>query len=1060
VSEVRLLCGVARSARANAIDDLARESGGAFRMLLPTRPYAAQRASDYVFGAGAAGCWGRAVLTFNDFVMELLRAEGREPVVLGDFERRLLLEKALRGRPDIAETLGPAAGTAGFHAQMLRVINQLKQAAVEPAEFSARIAGHGHRHTFHTIVAGAYAAYQDALRDADVYDLPGLFWEADVLCRQGRPRLLDDIRLLLLDGFEDFTPSEFKLLLSLRGRVDGMVFGVPCGGEPSQADLYALPLRTAQRLSKAFDARIEWFDTPAPVTKTDYSAQAIFWRTKPDMPPALVPNLQAVSCAGAADELELIARRVKRLIISGHAVPGEIAVVFPMPGAVAGPLRAVFDEYGIPLRMAQQRPLWESGACAFLYKLLDATETWLREPVTDILTDPLFQPGNPHAAAIPYVSRMARIVAGAGAWRERLDALLEIAAGNSRDATAMRRHMSEPGAVLAALRAQVDALDALGGLLPPRATYAEYTAQTLVLVTRLDLRSGLDAVYGAADAEREQRALEALTAMLRAWHTWESAAAPAASSDALPARADYLARFRCALQQTSHAAPQPRDAVACLDPESIRHLRFAHVFYGGLNEGVVPAPPPHSAIYSEEDIAQLASAGIELDSRHTHTQRQMLLFHHVLQAAGYLTITWRRLDERAREQYPSPFLNDLRELFEQAPIDAPAAPGGAAAAFVPPCEDAGSWRDIRNRLFFDGVVPPPDAPADFAAARAAAEIESRRDSERPFDCYDGVLAEADARCAAKYGAGHLFSVKQIETYLACPFRFFAERIAGIDEAEIPEAAFDNATRGLIMHAALQRFHQRYCGIPVEALPMPEAVKTLNEIVAAVFADQARLLRTLPPGVIEVELARMQSQLERQLAIERDRGTPGWKPSHFEVTFGTTPTAADDTLANPEPFVIETAQGPIRFTGRIDRIDRHDDAGARIIDYKSGALPSQGEITQGNSLQLAVYARALESHILPGMPCAEAWFVPVGRKGWLEAMKRGDKKCPWEERSRIAEQAIARAVAGMRAGIFPPDPAKDKCDYCDARRACRHQKGRIARKKKTEDGTDTPAETGD
>lgn len=1066
--EVRLLCGAARSGRARAINDLAREHGDAFRILVPTRQYANQRTCEFVLDAGRPGCWGRPILTFNDFVMALLRAEGRAPVCLDDLERQLLLEKALRRYPAIIQTLGSVGETPGFHTQMLRVITQLKQAAVEPAAFRDRIAAHGHTHAFHAVVADAYAAYQDALREADVYDLPGLFWEADVLCRERRPALLDGVQMLLLDGFEDFTPSEFQLLLSLRERVQRMAFGIPCSQEPGQADLYALPLRTAERLARAFDAPIESFDTPAPVSKTDYAAQALFWRDKPTMPPGLVPNLRVASCADATDELEFIARRIKRLLANGHAHPGEVAVVFPSLAAVAAPLRAAFAEYGIPLRMSQQPVLWDSAVCGFVYKLLDATEEWLREPVADVLTAPLFRPANPHAAAVPYLSRLARVVAGADAWREHVDALIAgTGTGISREGAALRRHIDEPGAAVAALRAQLDCLDGFGGLLPACASFAFYAEAMQRLVAALGLREIIDTVFDADTAEREHRALDAFNGMLHAWRSWEddippgSASLAIGSTDLSRTRADCLARLRSALQQTSFAAPQPRDAVACFDPASIRHLRFAHVFYGGLNEGAVPGPPPHNAIYSEQDITELARAGIELDSRRVHSERQTLLFHHVVQAAGDITLTWRRLDARAREQYPSPFLSDLRELFADAPVDETATPGAAAAAFVPPLEDAGSWRDIRNRLFFDGIDPPADVPPAFLTAREAARIESCRDSERPFDCYDGILAQADwrARCAAKFDAGHLFSVKQLETYLACPFRFFAERIIGIDDADIPEAAFDNATRGLIIHAALQRFHKRYCGLPVEALPMPEAHEALRPIVAAVFDEHAALLRTLPRGVLEVERTRIEIQLQRQLGIERDRNRPGWHPAHFEVAFGRPLTRFDDPLANPQPFVIETEQGLVRFTGRIDRIDRHDEAGSRIIDYKSGGMPAQGDITAGIALQLTVYAHALESHLLPGEACAEAWFVPVGRDEWTEVMKRDDKKCPWEQRLKIAEGAIARAVGGMRAGKFQPVPTKEACRHCDARRACRYQQGRIERKKK-QDEPDPSTTTGD
>ena len=54
--------------------------------------------------------------------------------------------------------------------------------------------------------------------------------------------------------------------------------------------------------------------------------------------------------------------------------------------------------------------------------------------------------------------------------------------------------------------------------------------------------------------------------------------------------------------------------------------------------------------------------------------------------------------------------------------------------------------------------------------------------------------------------------------------------------------------------------------------------------------------------------------------------------------------------------MENDVGPIRFTGRIDRVDLNaEETQARIVDYKSSTPPTKGAMESGNSLQLTIYA---------------------------------------------------------------------------------------------------------
>ena len=116
---------------------------------------------------------------------------------------------------------------------------------------------------------------------------------------------------------------------------------------------------------------------------------------------------------------------------------------------------------------------------------------------------------------------------------------------------------------------------------------------------------------------------------------------------------------------------------------------------------------------------------------------------------------------------------------------------------------------------------------------------------------------------------------------------------------------------------------------------------------------------------------------------------------------------------------------------------------RLIDYKSGGMPSAGEIARGVSLQLAVYALACEQLLYPGKACNDALYVKVGGAREQAGLKTRDADRSAIEAATIA--TIARSLQGIRGGVFPPLPTGKTCYGCTTAHICRHERARIDRK---------------
>jgi hypothetical protein len=156
-----------------------------------------------------------------------------------------------------------------------------------------------------------------------------------------------------------------------------------------------------------------------------------------------------------------------------------------------------------------------------------------------------------------------------------------------------------------------------------------------------------------------------------------------------------------------------------------------------------------------------------------------------------------------------------------------------------------------------------------------------------------------------------------------------------------------------------------------------------------------------------------------------------RPFATELTFG-----FDD--ASP-PVTVELPDGrAVRFRGQIDRVDRTDDGGVVVTDYKTGSARSYTRLGEaeptvgGTRLQLPVYA--LAARTAAGTPdadvLAEYWFAT--NRAHFQA--RTVPLTPEVHATVVAD--IATIVAGIDGGLFPAHPRRPTwqfwvdCPACD------------------------------
>ena len=1048
MAEVLLFTGTARSGRACHMDELLRSRRGEAILILPTR-YAANRRLERVLREGELdAAWGRSVLAFEDFASLILRAEGIPVFAIQELERRLLVDGVVRklAAEGKLSVLGDAAASPGFIKHILHVITQLKQAAIDPAHFRQLIAGRKRASWLDAIVAQVYEGYQARLLETRCYDHVGIYWQAEVAARKDRPRALEHVSTVLFDDFDDFTASEFRLVESIAVHVSTIAFGLPFNRDVnSQKDVYGIPHETADRIQRTFRITEQHeFPEPVPRTCAEYLATEIFWRSRPQPDPGLERNVELLACPDLRQEIEIIGRRVKSLMLDRQVSAERIAVVFRTPADVVPLVRSVFREFQIPVHVQMPSPLIESAPGAFLVGLLEAADLWARDAVLDILASPCFpreaRPGMPLQSLYPLLARRAGIIEGFDEWVSRVERLIDrLERGGEGGLESLTRQAPE---ALEAAKCLLIDLRTLAGLLEPipesglpRAFVAplESAVRRIEQSARTDPGLTRDAL---AVRLKEAEAISEVLGRLDAWYERDRDAAA-------HQRQDIMRTLRSALAE----AGLPRDvappAVLLLGVDALRHRDVDYVFLGGLNEGEFPRPPALGAIYTEADLQDFKSLDVRFQDSAYHASKEMLLFRHAAGAAKRaLIVTWHERTQEGRAASQSPFLIDTLELLNACGIS---AASGDATAFAPRPAEIASTRDLRNSAFTRCPRLRTQFPSEIAPVLVAQRIEEARQDKSPFGPYDGMLADFALReeLERAYGPDHEFSVNQLETYAECPFRFYMERILGVLPEEEPGTEFDPRVRGIILHEVLQRFHTSFLGQVLKDVSSPEAESVLRNHLDSVFEEHARRSINTPRAMLGVEKTRMGERLNRYLRIQRDADDETWRPLHLEVSFGKAGGAPSELPSRNEPFALATPGGTVQFSGRIDRIDVNADGDARIIDYKTTVAVQPADLKAGLSLQMPVYAMALQECLMPGVTCAEARLIEVGTPKSLEALKSRDVSK--EERAAFVREKIAEYVEGIRSGAFPPLPYKEQCRDCAGHRPCRFESGRVERK---------------
>lgn len=859
--------------------------------------------------------------------------------------------------------------------------------------------------------------YQRALDEAGVLSGPGLARLATAAVQNATAASLARYREFFYYGFYDLTGTQADFFTAVAEEFNVHAFVPYQAGRPAFV--------FARRL---YDMRLQVAGAePEHLPPVDGPARALF---SPGEAGRCGPKVEVISASGRRDEAWAAAKEILALVRrpQGTAAYRDIGIVARSLEPYRTALAEVLTDNAIPFSMESSGPLLRHPAAKLALNLLTLrAREFPARGVLGIIESPYFRTER---------FEVGREGAGLkGAWRKVIGRLgvhsgwlqwsgklapwterdLELYPGVVEEGGSGRKVAKEDVARLwRLLESWRTVLGAGAGPVGWRegALLARRLLEENFFVPEGDPgRPAWDAVLGAVDS-------------LKIFHL----AGPEASWD------EFLEALEEKLRRAGLPGPVSGDGVRVLDAMDARGESFRFLFILGLEEGLFPRQVREDPLLPDRLRRRLQDpAGYWIRPKLDGFEEERLLFSLLAASAVEgLYAVYSRSNDEGGPRVPSLY---LRELCRAAGLDFRRAVRAVPRRPFPKLESAApealSPKEISLLLarrgedsLLEEYLGALGREADLAVRCLGRVAElNRRGEPGPLDGLVGRPSDYVGRLRARG-----LSPKAIDAYARCPFRFFAGRLLGLEEAEEPSERGELApwVRGRLYHGVLQKFHEELRGGSYWDRPDPEGRwrAALLGAEETVFSEETARGLGLYPVLWESARRKMSRHLERFAA---------WDVREVRAS-GLIPYLLESELS------AEAAGLSLR--GRPDRVDLGPDGALRVIDYKSTwprsgpALPKK--VLAMRAHQPPVYLELAGSLPGVGTPRALGAFFYI-LEGDGESPVQAFTAEDWKGLRAVYLDRLAGLVDHIEAGRFfivPEEGRGGSCEYCSFDVLCR------------------------
>lgn len=1038
---------------------------------------------------------GRAVyfnaefFNFYELNARILNLAGQPPRRINEPARLGLLRKILYDlrRSGQLTTFAPIVGTSGFVRVVADLIYELKQNRVFPETYrSAAVTAKDHE------LALIYDSYQNAMQHFDLVDREGEGWLA-LEAVENHPHLAKDVDLLLVDGYDQFTPVQAALIATLSQKVDEIVITLTkAPDERDEREQAVIGRRFVEARENLIDAHdkiatpIHVIDQDDPKVEKHPDLMTLARNIFSDKSPVESSGgIKLIEAPEPLQEIAAVLRDVKQLLLDGVR-PDDILIALRDWARYHSYIEMYMRLYDLPLLLHYGEPLLNNPAITVLMNVLslpgkdsNALTAFRRRDLLEILRSPYVQvPGitDEMVDLLDKISQEKQVIGGFENWLQAIDVASESYEdedGNLYEAIVDFRVGMELSTNLEAFFENITAsvsgthagyiqwLEDLIGqdtLIDPddnaadSEEFADVAIQPHEAYT-LNMPRCIRAVSEHEDMERivnrDATALNHFKELLRGILSTQEFLRSALDDTTLTIDwHDFFADIQAGVKNARPVQRNPirSGRVLVTTAAEARGLPHEHIFIPGLSEGIFPAELPEDPIYLDSEREHLNEQGVILQTQAERADDDGIFYELISQARKTLTLS--RPHVRDGKYWVESHLWRMVEAVfteletQHIGVGQVVPPEQVTSLDEAVIAVADGLRDSQNK---QAIVPLYQwliqTHGDYwQHIETGYETEYRRMSDNAHDIYSGRLANLDLIevIADELGDNRTWSATRLNAYGQCAYRFFAGYILNLEALKPPQEGMDAMQMGSVNHAVLENAYRVIAeeNIAIHPDNMGDGLEILREEAEKVFREAPDKYNFRPSSLWQEEQTMILRRLERMICLDFSEESPFMKFGEerkvhaLELKFG-----FDTTVRIP------TADGAIKVRGVIDRIDEVDGK-LVIVDYKTGSFPiNSSEIEAGRNFQMMVYLLALQETLKnhPEYEIAGGFFWHI-RNQKASGRMQFDSAITDDDIIQAGQAHISDYLQRMRSGDFSVQPSQitnNRCtSYCDFYQLCR------------------------
>ena len=855
-----------------------------------------------------------------------------------------------------------------------------------------------------------------------------------------------NVNLVIVQGFDEFTTPEIEIL-NKTSELSGIELFL-------SFDYYKFNPTIFSHLDKCYDKlKRKGFrqitDSSVSLINNFQSAvrEKLFREEISKKIQSYQSKVMRISAQNREEEIELIAKEIKNLIIEQKVQPDKICIAFNLIQKYSPLIRDIFSVYKIPFNLTDRYSLNASPPVISIINILEVLENdFYYKNILRALSGGYLETIGICQSNLMRVSVELKIISGYQNWKNSInDAIAQ--KFEEADEEFSNLSFKEENYSMA-----LDNIETLNELLKPfdkKMLLKEFLDNFADLIYRLNIPIKLVEQGG----ERVEENVKAVTVLIETvTELLELFKIEYGEKEKFPLKF-YLNHIKTAVNSTRYNIKERQSyGIQITTLGEIRGLEFDHLFIAGLCDGDLPTRYTPEIFFSPNYMKD--------EIKHQGEER-----YHFYQSL----CSWQKrlylvspANEEKKELVESNFLTEFTNLFEvsqktQKDYEGVLFSREGVIRFV-------GEKGIEDARGYDALK---ECEIEISEIENAIQIDNQRiknpfgDSEFTGNIFEKL--DGDAKEKLEEYEKKSYSISQLETYAKCPYKYFAERVLKLKPVEEPTEEIEALEMGTLLHIILYEFYSELNRMNIILQDADEKdFDYAYQLIFKVAEEKIEKANFRSPlsffekeKVLGIKGERKNSLLFKFLMAEKEN-KDGFNPKYFEESFG----RPGDGNYN-KTSLTDLSVRNINIRGKIDRIDIDEaDKKFKVMDYKTGGkMPTARDLLEGISLQLPLYMYAAKKLIHAQISVdsdptsAEIYSLKFsnsdfGRKPIKNTESRKKNMTEDEIISanndliEICLDSIEKYVISIANGKFNLTTLKNReykvCKYCNFRSICRIQ----------------------